>query len=641
MRNRLVSHRLQVFSLICAVSVSASAGSAAPTRIEDGQSGVTLYFGTASDPVVAAAADALSDKALVGRSKTEDVEALKAFLATRSAPQWIENGALSSKAAAMIAEIRKADDWGLEAAEFDLPDLAAGASPPELATAEAKIWLAALKYARQARGGRIEPLSISNIWDMTPEIRDPATILSALAANAAPDTFLTSLHPKHPGFQKLRQALIEARGPQVEEPIDEALKIKIPKGKSLKPGQDDEAITLLRKRLKVEALSPSDETLYDARLVQAVKAFQDEKGIEANGILNSRTRKALNDEGEPKKADPKSAVDRIIANMERWRWLPEDLGQFFVMNNIPEYTGRVMKGDETLWEEKIIIGQPSWPTPILTSSMERIIFRPHWGVPDGIKTKELLPRLKRASGGGGFFDQLFGGGSSGGARVLAAYGLKPSYNGRPVDANSIDWNSVDIRRFDFVQPPGEKNPLGDVKFRFPNRHDVYMHDTTQRSLFGKSYRALSHGCIRAQNPRGLAEVLLGEDQGWDSGRVKGAFNAGGEVELEKPIPVYLTYFTARVDATGKLRTYSDIYGNDRRLLSALAGRPVRYTPPGDTDDGDGPIAEAGDTDEYVPAAESVSTRKKSVNKKSASNAQPSRRTTRDIQSDLIPGLIAN
>ena len=491
-------------------------------------------------------------------------------------------------------------------------------------------------------GGRIEPLSISNIWDMKPALKDPKAVLAEIADNAAPDAYLTSLHPKHAGFHNLRQALLKARGPQEPEQIDESLKIKLPTDGAIKPGAEHADISLLRKRLKLEANSASNDMLYDARLEAAVKSFQEEKGIKANGILNTKTRIALNREGEPKKADPSRGADRIVINMERWRWLPEDLGSMHVMNNIPEFMGRVKKGEQTLWEEKIIVGLPTWPTPILTSSMQFVIFNPEWGVPDGIKVKELLPRLKRASGnGGGFFDQLFGGGgsSSGGARVLAAYGLKPSINGRPVDANSVDWNRVDIRAFSFVQPSGGQNPLGTVKFRFPNRHDVYMHDTTQRGLFAQSRRALSHGCIRVENPRKLAEVLLAEDKGWSSQKVGSMYGGGSnEVTLTKEVPVYLTYFTAAADADGKTKTFGDLYGQDSRLMQALSGRAVRYDAPNHSNDDDA-VAEAAGS--YVPAAGPSA--KKTGNKKASQQAarRPQKETAGDILSNALSGLLSN
>ena len=590
-------------------------------------------------PVVEAVRNRLADKTVTAKANADDVAALSAFYASRSEPLWIADGALTPKAADAIVEIKNADSYGLEASAFALPELTAGADAGAQAEAEIKMSLAALKYALFARGGRMDPVSVSNIWDMKPPLKDPKDVLAAIAQSEKPGAYLRGLNPKHPGFEKLRQALAAARGPQIEEKIDEALKIKLPDGKTIKPGEESDDIALLRKRLKIEAASASNERLLDAKVEAVLKDFQQANDLKINGQLTSKTRSALNREGEPKKAEPKRDVERILVNMERWRWLPEDLGPFYVMNNIPEFVSRVMKGGDEVLKQKIIVGQPTWPTPILTSSMEFVIFRPEWGVPDGIKVKELLPRLKRASsqygGAGGFFDQLFNGGqASGGARVLAAYKLNPTINGRPVDANAIDWNRVDIRQFSFVQPAGAENPLGLVKFRFPNRHDVYMHDTPQKGLFAQSFRALSHGCMRLDQPRKLAEVILGEDKGWSSDKVGGLYSGGSnEIVLSKPVPVYLTYFTAWVDENGKLQKYDDIYGHDDRMMSAMEGKAVHYDAPNHSDEGSGP-----DGGSYEPV---VSSSKKSGNKNVAVKGKRNTQSAGNILTDALNGLLAN
>lgn len=588
----------------------------------------------AVNPVVEAVRTRLTDAAASAGKAGDYFDVLKAFYAARSEPLWIKDGVLSVPANAAIGEIKKADSYGLDASQFDVPDLASGAAADAQADAEIKLSAAVLKYAHHARGGRIDPLALSNILDMKPPLKDAAVVMTEIAASSEPDAYLRGLHPKHPQFAKLKDALAAARGPQVEAPVDEALKVKLPEGKTLKVGQEHDDIALLRKRLKVEIMAGATDRTFDPILETAVKAFQEENGLKVNGQLNARTRAALNREGEPKTADPKRDVDRIIANMERWRWLPEDLGDFYIFNNIPEYQSRIIKNGEEALKVKMIVGQPSWPTPIMSSSLLYVIFQPEWGMPDGIKMKELLPRLKRASGGDNFFDQLFGGGSSsGGARVLAAYKLKPSLNGRPIDANSVDWNKVDIRRFSFVQPAGAENPLGAVKFRFPNRHDVYMHDTPQKALFNQSFRALSHGCLRVENHRRVAEVLLEHDKGWDSDKVGGMYSGGTrDITLDKPVPVYLTYFTVRVDDDGKLQKYGDIYGHDDRVSSALAGKPVRYQAPEMVDTVASNDATLDEAPQEQPAKK---------NKKAEKKRQKNTETAGDILSDALSGLLAN
>lgn len=589
----------------------------------------------AVSPVIDAVRTRLAD-ATSSRAAGDYVGVLKSFYDARTEPLWVKDGAWSPAANAVIGETKKADAYGLDAAQFEIPDLTSGAAADAQADAEIKLSAAVLKYAHHARGGRIDPLALSNIFDMKPPLKDAAVVMTEIAASGEPDAYLRGLHPKHPQFQKLKDALAAARGPQAEEPVDEALKVKLPEGKTLKAGQEHDDIALLRKRLKVEIMSGATERTFDPILETAVKAFQEENGLKVNGQLNARTRAALNREGEPKTADPKRDIDRIIANMERWRWLPEDLGDFYVYNNIPEYQSRIIKNGQEVLKERMIVGQPSWPTPIMMADMLYVIFQPEWGMPDGIKMKELLPRLKRASAqNNNFFDQLFGGtSSSGGARVLAAYKLKPSLNGRPIDANSVDWNRVDIRRFSFVQPAGAENPLGAVKFRFPNRHDVYMHDTPQKALFNQSFRALSHGCLRIQNHRRVAEVLLEHDKGWSAEKVGGLYSGGTrDITLDKPVPVYLTYFTVSVDENGKLQKFGDIYGHDDRITSALQGRPVRYKAPEAVD----AVASADDVVNEAPQAAPA----KKQNKKTEKKPQKNTETAGDILSDALSGLLAN
>jgi L,D-transpeptidase YcbB len=323
--------------------------------------------------------------------------------------------------------------------------------------------------------------------------------------------------------------------------------------------------------------------------------------------------------------------------MEKWRWMPEDLGSPYIMNNVPEFQTRFVKDGKELFKERIIAGLPEWATPMFSSQLEFVIFNPSWGVPDGIKVRELMPRIKKATGGDSFFD-LFSGDGGGGARVLKAYGLVAYRNGQKVDPNSVNWNNTDIRSFSFTQPPGGQNPLGMVKFRFPNKHDVYMHDTTQRSLFSQSYRALSHGCIRVQNPRRLAEVILNEDRGWSPERVGQAVSFSADITLEKKIPVHVVYFTAMVDDAGKVSTFGDIYGHDSRISKAL-GRSMSFDGGNAVEERSNTVADAGN-DVIVGDDGSVSTGKKQKKGKDGKAANK-KVAMPESMSDAVSGLLNN
>jgi murein L,D-transpeptidase YcbB/YkuD len=204
--------------------------------------------------------------------------------------------------------------------------------------------------------------------------------------------------------------------------------------------------------------------------------------------------------------------------------------------------------------------------------MEEIVFNPYWNVPNSIKTEEIAPYLQQ---GGGFF----GGGWD--TSVLARHNLRiRGANGREIDPNSIDWGRVDIRNYELFQPPGPDNVLGTVKFVFPNKHDVYMHDTTQKNLFAQTVRAESHGCMRVQNPQALALLLLHHDQGWTQAKIDSAIatSEDNHVALQHQIPVYITYFTLKVNDDGSISRFNDIYGHDARMAAALSGKEYYEEP---------------------------------------------------------------
>jgi murein L,D-transpeptidase YcbB/YkuD len=543
------------------VSKPAPAAPGAPATASEPKSADAL------DPIVVLVRERLAAATPRGNTSDRDDHAgLVAFYAQHTGEAvWTSKAGFSVRATQAINEISKADDWGLKASAFDLPTLPDGPATTEtLAEAEIKLGLAILKYGRHARGGRLDPPSLSRVIDQKPTIYEPKTLMLAIAASNAADAYLRDLHPRHPQFERLRQALLAARGAKPEE-APAAASVKIPTGPLIKPGQEHDHVGLLRQRLAVAPASDGKATLYDAALVEAVKAYQRQRGLEPTGSLNTATRNALNESGRPSSSEN---VQRLIVNMERWRWMPPDLGAFYVWDSVPEQMTMVFKDGKQVLAEKIVVGKPGSPTPIFTADMLFVIFHPSWGVPPGMKTHELGPQLKAAGGGGWFFS------SSGASAVLRGHNLLLSRGGQPVDPDSVNWASADIGSYDFTQPPGPKNLLGIVKFRFPNKHHVYMHDTPERHLFGGTSRVFSHGCMRVQNPVRLAEVLLAHDKGWSTDQVQEYVRRGGEIKLTTPIPVHVTYFTAVVDDAGKLHYRPDVYALDGRVASALEGRAV-------------------------------------------------------------------
>jgi len=494
---------------------------------------------------------------------------------------WVDESGLTPRGKAVSAEIAKADDYGLRSADYRLPRLS-GFNPvapdavEQLAAAELQISAAVIEYAKDARGGRINPQSLTKNLDPKLFLPNPAEVIGFIAIRSDPAAYLRSFQPNHPQFEALRKQLIAARGGNQSQSSEPDV-VVIPNGPLLKLGVQHAHVALLRKRLEAPAKAGADETLFDQNLREAVRQYQRAHGGHPDGMVGSGTRAMLNGQSAPQ-VSGQDKINLLLVNMERWRWLPQDLGAFYVNVNIPEFKLRVVKDGEVdapVWETRVVVGKTNKQTPIFNDEMEEIVFRPNWYVPTSIKSEEIAPYLYR---GGGFF----GGGWD--TSILKRQGLRiRGANGRDIDPDTIDWSRSDIRRYEVYQPPGARNVLGLVKFRFPNTHDVYLHDTTQKHLFANAVRANSHGCMRVQNPDQFATVLLGHDQDWTASRVNSAMHGSidsNKIQLKQHIPVYLTYFTAQVDKDGSLKQYRDLYAHDRRMIAALNGSALPAGLPG-------------------------------------------------------------
>lgn len=470
-------------------------------------------------------------------------------------PFWVKEGGFVEAARQAAAEMTRAGDYALDPTVFHIPSLDAD-DPSALARSELDMSLAIMAYAREAFGLRFEPNSISLWLDNKPQVPPAADLLARVSAAADPGAELRKLHPSHPTFEALRKAYLVATGKLAPEPRE--LPPQIPDGPVLKVGDDHPDVALVRQRLDLPA-AEGKATHFDRELGDEIRAYMRRNGKRRRPEINNDLRALLN---RPPPL-PKAPDVRVIeANMLRWRWLPRELGEIHVWNNIPEFLTRLYRGGEIIHQERIIVGQPGQQTPIFSDTMEHIVFKPQWGVPNSIKITDLLPRLR-----GGDHD------------VLSRRGMKIVKDGREVDAGRIRWDNTDIRYISIVQGPSAWNPLGEMKFMFPNRHSVYMHDTTSKGLFSSSERTFSHGCIRVRNPRKLAEVIFRDVQGWDIERIPELLGRAGEenntVEFDKKIAVHNVYFTLIPDGAGGLRQLRDVYGHDRRIVQALEGKSLR------------------------------------------------------------------
>lgn len=472
---------------------------------------------------LAAAIVARAERALAlpRLNERERGEILAAYQANENRPFWIKDKGWSEAAKLLVAQLSRAPEDGLRARDYPLPAFEAS-DKDSLAEADVRLSALAVLYARDARGGRLEPRRLSR--NLTPTLYLPSAteVLSELTAVTDPGAALAAYNPPHEGYRRLKAKLAELR-----QDIDDTPMVRIPAGPPLKVGMRDERVPLVRARL---GLGPSDEPVFDRSTSLALADFQKQAGLRANGILSAQTLAAL---GNP--ASARGEQD-IVAQMERWRWLPPDLGDAHIIVNVPEFQVRVMRDGKLAHQTRAIVGKPETATPIFSHKMDHLVVNPSWYVPPSILRKEFIPGLAA--------DPDYA--------AKRGYIVTRGKNG-----------SISVR-----QPPGERNALGWVKFMFPNDHAVYLHDTPNRRLFATERRAYSHGCVRVENPFMLADQVLGPE--WTQERLKRLIGKGERrINLTTPMPIHLVYNTHVVDEHGKLKTFGDLYGYHRLVRQAL------------------------------------------------------------------------
>ena len=501
-----------------AATPSESAATAAPNPVVEADAAIVEQLREL--------ADGKFDRILAGKKERTSVDAF--YAARNYAPLWITDGKANERSQAAIAYLGQVYTDGLDPADYPVPHFSSLSDPAALAEAEIKLTSSVIIYAHHAQMGRVHWSRVSGdiYYDRKPP--DPAEVLAKLAEAKDVGEALASYEPQFPAYVALKAKLAELRAGK-----NDGGKTPIANGPALKIGMQDERVPPLRERLGVTG----DGDTYDKPLAEAVKKFQQEHELKATGTLTAATVEALNGRR------PDRPTDVILANMERLRWMPHDLGKTYVMVNLPDFTLRVMHDGKQLWKTEIVDGKPAMPTPIMTAEMKYITVNPTWNVPPSIVAHEYLPALQQDP------------------TVLERMGLKVSTN--PDGTIHIS------------QPPGDKNALGRLRFNFPNKFLVYQHDTPDKQLFALDRRAFSHGCMRVQDPVKYAEVLLSlvrPHDGYTEDRIRRMFGSG-EVDISFPtfVPVHLTYQTAFVDEQGKLEFREDIYGRDKTLLAILKG----------------------------------------------------------------------
>lgn len=484
---------------------------------------------------------------------------LRSFYGSREgAPVWVTPKGWNGRAKATIAEMANAADWGLDPAAFEIPQLHANAPVEELAGAELGLSRATVKYAFHARGGRIDPSSLSLWLDRTEDPVYATAVMIGIISNADGAAALRAMHPPYPEFELLREAYVAMRE-EIQHPKQPDPAGILAMGPSIKLGTWHPDVLVVRHKLQVPA-EDGFQSKFDEKLADALHDYLSERKVRARwGRIDDKARAVLNRPPPPPK---KEDLQRLLANMERWRWLPRDLGAFHIWNNLPEMETRIVEQGEVIHQERIIIGQPDTQTPVFSERMSQIVFQPEWGVPPSIKVNDLLPKLRA-----GDYDVLK-------RRNMRILGL----SGKELRPTRFKWNKVDIRDVGIYQRSGSSNPLGRVKFLFPNKHHVYMHDTNNRALFKSSWRLYSHGCVRVRDPERLAIMLLARDKGWDKETVEkllaNSKAPNNKIKLDRPFPVHTVYFTMVPGDDRTIVKYDDMYGHDRRVIQALSGVPA-------------------------------------------------------------------
>lgn len=519
--------------------------------------GIALSDAAPADPAAAAIHSQLisADPSLRVLPATRDA-LLAQYAAQAYRPIWLKDGKLTDRGKDVLQLLAAAGEEGLEPQSYLPTGLASFASPlPEydpaaMARLDIDLSAATLRYARDASGGQFDPARLSRYHDVAPPWVAPDQALRVIAFSPFAADYLRGLNPTHPAYGAMKTALADLRAIEAE-PRDD----KILDGDIVKKGGSDARIPAVRTRLAelgftAEPADEADPYLLDAELSVQLRLFQKQAGVRVSGALGPQTVTALNNAGTG------GSIDKLLDNMERLRWLPRDLGKRYVFVNQPAFEATVMKDGKPEWTTRVIVGKPDTQTSVFHDEMEMVVFNPSWGVPPSIIANEYLPKLRNDPG---YLDRL-------GFKVV-------TQQGKVVPSSSVSWWEYGSKvPYGIQQPPGEKNALGELKFLFPNSHDIYMHDTPSRELFEKDMRAFSHGCVRVQDPRQFASVVLGMTPEEVAAKVESRDST--TVRLKEKLPVHITYFTAWPDAAGNMFYFNDIYGRDRTLEIARSATLV-------------------------------------------------------------------
>jgi murein L,D-transpeptidase YcbB/YkuD len=483
-------------------------------------------------------------------------------------PTWSDDHGPLPQVEALIKAINEADRDGLRPSDYHLAKIEATLrevrqnqrkkkqlEPRRLVDLDLLCTDAFLIYGSHLLAGRINPETIDPEWHANRRQVDLAGLLQTALDSNQIEKVLRSLLPPHPGYTRLCQALVRYR--------DTASKGGWP---TISPGpkirRDDRGkrVVAVRNRLiaagDLSSRLSNEADLFDDVLEEAARRFQKRHGLEVDGVIGPMTLAALNVPVEER-------VRQIEVNLERWRWLPQDLGQRYILVNIANFELEVVEKSQLVMIMQVVVGKPYRRTPVFSDRMTYLVLSPYWHIPPSIAVKDKLPLIRK--------DQTYL--ATHDIKVFQSWGAET----REIDPQTIDWSKVTVKDFNYRlrQEPGPLNALGRVKFMFPNKFNVYLHDTPSRELFGEVVRTFSSGCIRIEKPIELAEYLLRSDVKWTRKNILAAIDRRVEqtVRLPEPMPVHLLYWTAWAEEEGSIQFRGDIYGRDQLLDEALREKP--------------------------------------------------------------------
>jgi murein L,D-transpeptidase YcbB/YkuD len=456
----------------------------------------------------------------------------------------------------ILRAVSNIDQDGLNPADYHLAALKrivgrerAGAPPALAGDLDLLLTDAVAGMMDHARFGRVLPVSLDSTWNVDPRKGAPPleTTLAEIAGAGSPGRAIEERKPTHFIYVGLKRALAELRAAQAKGGWP-----RVPAGKAIRPGVGDPRIPAIRARLAATGELPGEpgsSTAYDPELRKAVEMFQARHRLDPDGVIDGNVIDAMN-------VSAGARADQVRVNLERARWVLPGLGDEFLLVNLPAYKVYLIRGGRNVWEARTQIGDEGKQTPSFRATLRTVVFNPDWTVPPMILRDDV---------------------TKGGKDYIVRKGLVVlDKAGQEVDPGSVDWGQADADDFPFTvrQPPGPDNPLGKVKFLFPNPYSVYLHDTPSKGSFEAEKRTFSHGCIRVERPLELAGLLLAGQESWGDAKIRDALASGEtqDVDLARTVPVVIVYWTVSVGSSGEIRYMRDIYGLDSRVLSALRGR---------------------------------------------------------------------